>query len=866
MRVRSTVKIATLITIIVVIIYSALDVFIDQTQELKEQDLQKVADLRGTFDQLRDITTDYVLYRTARAHQQWWAVQGELLQKLNTPEYQAFQRKYLIEDLHDRLKLMGEAFTKLTTAIGKTGLSAPENEANQEFQNRLITQIMLTAHKIVASLVKISEEIGRNRVSLKSQENLLDVIALLILASFIIANSIFLLRSVVRPVLQLHEGAQIIGRGNLDHRVATTGTGEIRELSQAFNEMIANLAKVTVSHDELAREVEERQQTQEALQESQERLHIAQQAAQWGVFDFNYVTGETYWSPEIHMLYGMQQGAFEGTYEGWRKRLHPQDRARAEQAMDLAFETGEYAEDFRVVWPDGSVHWLFARAKIFRNAEGRPVRMLGVNLDITERKRAQVEIERLASFPRLNPNPILEVDFAGNLTYYNPDTLRRLKQLGLPEDAGVFLPKNLPAIIKEAVETGKSLLQLETAVGEAIFAHSISFPPGLNTARIYSMDITERKRAGEALQRAHDELEQRVKERTAELQAVVLQVENERKRFYSVLERIPAYVALIAPDCTFPFVNHEFIKRFGDPGDRLCHEFLFNLPQPCEGCRALPVFETKTPAIWEWAGADGNIYQVHDYPFTDADGSPLVLELGVDITSLKKAEQAIQKSEQNLRYLASQILTTQEQERKRIAMALHEGLGQQMTALKMFLRFIQRHVSAKSATIKEDFNNAQNLLKEMIEEVRRITRGLSPALLENLGLTAALQHLLDEFGKYQEVTIQADTDDIQNLFSPQTETNLFRIFQETLNNIAKHAQATQVSVTIKRQDGRVNFLIKDNGVGFDPEQITRNEIADKGMGLAAMDERLRMIGAHLNILSQKSNGTALSFSIPIDAI
>jgi len=98
----------------------------------------------------------------------------------------------------------------------------------------------------------------------------------------------------------------------------------------------------------------------------------------------------------------------------------------------------------------------------------------------------------------------------------------------------------------------------------------------------------------------------------------------------------------------------------------------------------------------------------------------------------------------------------------------------------------------------------------------------------------------------------------------QTETSLFRIFQESLNNIAKHAQATQVSIAIKRQDDKVNFLIKDNGVGFDLEQITHEKIADKGMGLAAMDERLRMIGAHLNILSNKNNGTEISFSIPID--
>ncbi|MFA5183759.1 MAG: histidine kinase, partial [Syntrophales bacterium] len=240
-------------------------------------------------------------------------------------------------------------------------------------------------------------------------------------------------------------------------------------------------------------------------------------------------------------------------------------------------------------------------------------------------------------------------------------------------------------------------------------------------------------------------------------------------------------------------------------------------------------------------------------------------QLQQEVVERQRAEKTVRESEERLRYLASQILTAQEQERKRISMELHEGLGQWLTALKLHLRLLQNQLPPEPATLKKDFDQARNQLKDMVEEVRRISRDLSPALLENLGLTAALKRLLVEFGKYQEVAVQVDIDDIQNLFSPQTEINLFRIFQESLNNIAKHARATQVSVTIKRHDGRVDLLIKDNGIGFDLEQIKSEEIADKGMGLAAMEERLRMLGTRLNILSQKDNGTEISFSIPIDA-
>ena len=125
----------------------------------------------------------------------------------------------------------------------------------------------------------------------------------------------------------------------------------------------------------------------------------------------------------------------------------------------------------------------------------------------------------------------------------------------------------------------------------------------------------------------------------------------------------------------------------------------------------------------------------------------------------------------------------------------------------------------------------------MIEDIRRISQNLSPALLENQGLKDTLKHLLAEFGKYQELTMNIDMEDIQNVFPPQTEINLFIIFQESLNNIAKNAQASIVSVTIKSQDAKVIFCPKDNLVGFYLKQITSKEIADKGFGLLLLRNR-----------------------------
>ncbi len=107
-------------------------------------------------------------------------------------------------------------------------------------------------------------------------------------------------------------------------------------------------------------------------------------------------------------------------------------------------------------------------------------------------------------------------------------------------------------------------------------------------------------------------------------------------------------VELVSADCKFPYVNQEFIRRYGEPGSRHGYEFFFGLDAPCEGCKTLPVFQTQTPVDWEWQGPDGKYYHVYDYPFVDVDGSSLVLQMKVDITARKAAEEEVRKLNQDL--------------------------------------------------------------------------------------------------------------------------------------------------------------------------------------------------------------------------
>jgi PAS domain S-box-containing protein len=151
-------------------------------------------------------------------------------------------------------------------------------------------------------------------------------------------------------------------------------------------------------------------------------------------------------------------------------------------------------------------------------------------------------------------------------------------------------------------------------------------------------NITEYKKALEEIKNAKKELEERVRKRTEE-------VSSERQRLYNVLETLPAYVVLLDKNYRVPFANKVFRERFGESNGRRCYDFLFNRNEPCENCETYKVLKTHGPLRWEWTGPDGRNYDIYDFPFLEADGSTLILEMGIDITDRKRLEKQLHDSE-----------------------------------------------------------------------------------------------------------------------------------------------------------------------------------------------------------------------------
>ncbi|AKB58187.1 PAS domain S-box protein [Methanosarcina barkeri] len=151
-------------------------------------------------------------------------------------------------------------------------------------------------------------------------------------------------------------------------------------------------------------------------------------------------------------------------------------------------------------------------------------------------------------------------------------------------------------------------------------------------------DITQCKKAEKELKRTNEELEKWNQETI-----------NERQRLYNVLDTLPAMIILLTSDYHVAFANRRFRKRFGDPGGRHCYEYYFGFTRPCEFCESHKVLETGQPHQWEVSGPDGSVYDAYNLPFTDVDGSPMILEMDIDVTEQKKAEERLQESEERYR-------------------------------------------------------------------------------------------------------------------------------------------------------------------------------------------------------------------------
>jgi two-component system NarL family sensor kinase len=246
---------------------------------------------------------------------------------------------------------------------------------------------------------------------------------------------------------------------------------------------------------------------------------------------------------------------------------------------------------------------------------------------------------------------------------------------------------------------------------------------------------------------------------------------------------------------------------------------------------------------------------VGNWVFDDAGQPQRAVIVSRDVTRRKQAEE-------KLRSLPRLILEAQELERRRVARELHDSVNQVLSSVKFRVASMEEKLLDRDEAIWRDALKAKFLLEKAIQEVIRISRNLRPSELDDLGLPAAVRSLCDEFAERTGLSLRKSIQRLPAHCAQDIELNLYRIIQESFNNIEKHAQATRVELSLGKEGSRLRAVIRDNGRGFDPHQAQVHKSAKSSMGLVDMQERAVFLGGTCTVTSILGQGTEVAVSIP----
>jgi PAS domain S-box-containing protein len=250
--------------------------------------------------------------------------------------------------------------------------------------------------------------------------------------------------------------------------------------------------------------------------------------------------------------------------------------------------------------------------------------------------------------------------------------------------------------------------------------------------------------------------------------------------------------------------------------------------------------------------------EIAETSFHDEGGTALLAVMR-DIGARKASDRELRESRDRLRQLSAAAQAAREEEQTRIARELHDELGQALTALKMDVAAIVGELQPDQVTSINRANDMARLLESTVASVRRIATQLRPLMLDDLGLLPTIGWLVNDFSKRTGIAVALSLPDPETDIDPQLSTVIFRVLQESLTNVARHADATQVKITLTCSSAEIRLSVSDNGRGFDGSEVR----SAKTFGLLGMRERAGMTGGMLTVDSAPGSGTSIDMVIPL---
>ncbi len=615
-------------------------------------------------------------------------------------------------------------------------------------------------------------------------------------------------------------------------------------------------------------EVQERIETEAELRENQARLAEAQRIAGLGNWHWDLENNFLSWSPEVYRIFGVNADSFMPSYEAFTKFVHPEDHLKVQEAVNQALQGhGSYRVDHRIIRPDGQEREVEERGEVTWNAQRQAIAMQGTVQDLTSlRSRERLlqqqarQLEEQAQLLELAHDTIIVHNMEGRILYWNhgaEQTYGWQRADAVGKICHDLLKTHFPqplaemkAILLETHQWEGELIH-QTQAGQTIIAESRwalrCNVEGEATAVLeIDRDITLRKQAEQQTQQAR------------------IYAEN-------IIATVQDALIVLDQDLRIVTVNRSFIQMFDLPLEQIQDKCLYHIQQgqwdQVELRRLLENILPHNRILLnyeiEWSCPDGeplvlllNARQLHQ---TESP-SQMILMAIQDITTFKKQEQAIRAHEQRLHALTEELLMAEEGQREETAQALHDSIGPILSFTKRELIELQKKADPLT---KDTLQRLTEQIGQAIQQTRSLTTELSPPTLRVFGLEAALEELGEEFAQQHGFDFIIQMPEQALPIAENHKVLLFRAVRELMVNIAKHAEAHYVKLTISQHDTQIAIEIADDGRGFEPTRIQTEGAEQPGFGLFSIRERLTYVGGSFEIQSQPQRGTTIILRAPI---
>lgn len=606
-----------------------------------------------------------------------------------------------------------------------------------------------------------------------------------------------------------------------------------------------------------------------AIQEAEERWQFAFEASNQAAWDWNMQTNEVIYSNSYKKMYGFLGDELSNDLSEWEKRIHPDDRGRIEAAVREHTQSDNpyYETTYRIQLKNGDYKWIMARGKLLsKDGQGQPLRMIGTHTDLTQTLNTKEEIrqmnERFHYAARASSQALWEWNAVNGEAYVSPSFTEMFgwkaddnkhfdqwHQYVHPDDREATVAGYYRFLNQSTESIWESTYRFLKADGSYAFVNDRAYVLRDKTGKATKVigatqDVTALKKAEEELVRSNQRYHNVLKA-TNELiwewdmkTGEVFRPRESIQKVYGIedetaVQTVSQWLSRIHPD-DLERVNQTMAEIM-----RGCHQQTFEL-------------------AYRFRRDDGGYNDIHGRGILlhDDDGQPVrMIGSEQNISERKRLEHELLQNELEMKKRINQAtVDSQEQERTEIGRELHDNINQVLTTTKLYLELALESRDMAEELLRKSAAN----IGQVIAEIRQLSRSLMDPTIGDLGIVESVNDLIANINLTGKVHISFSVEpSIEILLSKKQKLTIFRIIQEALNNVIRHANATFVAVDIRRTNEAVDLVIKDDGTGFEPALIK------KGAGLKNISNRAYLINGNFTLESKPGGGCAVNITFPI---